>query len=67
MTFLINQYGKDKMIQLLHVFQQGSAYDAALKQVYGFDQDGLDALWRQSLGIQPTQTRAAWSFCSPAK
>jgi hypothetical protein len=49
-TFLIQQYGKDKMIQLLHVFQQGSLYDDALKQVYGFDQDGLDARWRQSLG-----------------
>jgi hypothetical protein len=50
-TFLINQYGRDKMVALLHVFQQGSTYDAALKQVYGFDQDGLDALWRQSLGL----------------
>jgi len=51
-TFLIQRYGKGKMIQLLHVFQQGSGYDDALKQVYGFDQDGLDALWRQSLGIK---------------
>jgi hypothetical protein len=30
------------MLQLLEVFHQGSDYDAALKQVYGFDQDGLD-------------------------
>lgn len=51
-TFLINEYGKDKMLQLLEVFQQGSTYDDALKQVYGFDQDGLDSLWRQSLGIK---------------
>jgi hypothetical protein len=50
-TFLIQQYGKDKMIQLLEVFHQGASYDEALKQVYGFDQDGLDSLWRQSLGI----------------
>jgi hypothetical protein len=50
-TFLIEKYGKDKMIQLLDTFHQGSGYDEALKQVYGFDQDGLDALWRQSLGI----------------
>jgi hypothetical protein len=53
-TFMINRYGKEKMVQLLHVFQQGSAYDAALEQVYGFNQDGLDALWRQSLGISAT-------------
>jgi hypothetical protein len=51
-TFLIKTYGKDKMNQLLEVFHQGSSYDAALKQVYGFDQDGLDKVWRQSLGIK---------------
>ncbi len=51
-TFLIQKYGKDKMVQLLHVFHQGSSYDEAIKQVYSFDQDSLDALWRQSLGIK---------------
>ncbi len=51
-TFLIHQYGKDKMVQLLDVFQQGSGYDEALQQVYGFDQDGLDSLWRQSIGVK---------------
>ncbi len=54
--FLINTYGKDKMNQLLNMFHQGSTYDDALKQVYGFDQDGLDALWRQSLGIKTALT-----------
>jgi hypothetical protein len=48
-TFLIRTYGKGKMIELLKVFQQGSAYNDALKQVYGFDQDGLDIIWRKSL------------------
>ena len=51
-TFMIQTYGKDKMRQLLGVFHDGSGYDDALKQVYGFDQDGLDKLWRQSLGIK---------------
>jgi len=51
-TFLIQKYGKAKMVQLLGVFRDGSGYDDALKQVYGFDQDGLDAAWRQSLGIK---------------
>jgi len=50
-TFLIQTYGEDKMDQLLNVFHEGASYDDALKQVYGFDQDGLDVLWRQSLGI----------------
>jgi hypothetical protein len=50
-TFLLQKYGEAKMDQLLNVFHQGATYDDALKQVYGFDQDGLDTLWRQSLGI----------------
>jgi len=51
-TYLIQEYGKDKMVQLLSVFKQGSGYDEALEQVYGFDQDGLDILWRQSIGVK---------------
>lgn len=51
-AFLIEEYGKDRMLELLRVFQQGSGYDEALQQVYGFDQDGLDVLWRQSLGLR---------------
>lgn len=50
-TFMINTYGKAKMRDLLSVFQQGSGYDEALAKVYGFDQDGLDKLWRKSLGL----------------
>ena len=51
-TFMIQKFGKDKMIQLLNVFKEGSGYDEALQQVYGFDQDGLDKLWRESLDIK---------------
>jgi len=51
--FLIRNYGKDKMLQLLSVFKEGSSYDGALLEVYDFDMDGLDNLWRQSLGLAP--------------
>jgi len=44
--FLISNYGQSKMLELLNTFRQGSTYDGALEQVYGFDMDGLDALWR---------------------
>jgi len=44
--FLINNYGSDKMLELLNTFRQGSSYDVALEKVHGFDMDGLDALWR---------------------
>ena len=51
--FLIHEYGKDKMLQLLRVFKEGSSYNSALLEVYGFDMDALDDLWRQSLGLEP--------------
>jgi hypothetical protein len=44
--FLITNYGRDKMLELLSTFRQGSSYDGALEKVYGFDMDGLDRLWR---------------------
>ena len=44
--FLINSYGQNKMLELLNTFKEGSGYDQALSQVYGFDMDGLDGLWR---------------------
>ncbi len=68
-TFLLQTYGKDKMDQLLNVFHQGAGYDDALKQVYGFDQDGLEALWLQSLGINialDLQQELALAAASPA-
>jgi hypothetical protein len=45
--FLITSYGQEKMFQLLNVFRQGSGYDQALEDVYDFDMDGLDGLWRE--------------------
>ncbi len=44
--YLISNYGRDKMLELLNTFREGSSYDGALKKVYGYDMDGLDALWR---------------------
>ncbi len=64
-TFLIHTYGKEKMSQLLEVFHEGSLYDDALLQVYGFDQDGLEILWQQSLEINtviPEETNIIAGF-----
>jgi len=51
--YLLDQYGRDKLLELLGVFKTGSTYDNALLEVYGFDLDGLNALWRESLGLGP--------------
>jgi len=47
--YLLDNYGQDKMLELLTIFKQGSTYDEALTEVYGFDIDGLDAYWRGTL------------------
>jgi hypothetical protein len=47
--YLLDNYGEDKMLDLLTVLKQGSTYDEALTDVYDFDIDGLDALWRATL------------------
>lgn len=48
-TYLINEYGRGKMFELLNVFEQGSGYDEALESVYGFDMDALNSLWQAEL------------------
>jgi hypothetical protein len=47
--FLLDNYGQDKMLDLLTILKQGSTYDEALAEVYGFDIDGLDVDWRATL------------------
>jgi hypothetical protein len=47
--YLLDNYGQGKMLDLLALLKQGSTYDEALTEVYGFDIDGLDALWRATL------------------
>jgi hypothetical protein len=44
--YLQKNYGAEKMQALLKVFTQGSNYDNAFKQVYGFDLDGLNTNWQ---------------------
>jgi hypothetical protein len=47
--YLLDNYGQDKMLELLTILKQGSTYDEALIEIYGFDIDGLDALWQGTL------------------
>jgi len=57
--FLISSYGQGRTLELLNTFRQGSSYDAALNKVYGFDMDGLDALWRDYVTVpaQPAEEK----------
>ncbi len=52
-AYLLKTYGNERLRLLLAAFRQGMDADAALTAVYGFDQAGLDALWRTYVGAPP--------------
>jgi hypothetical protein len=47
--YLLDNYGQDKMLDLLALLKQGNTYDETLTAVYGFDISGLDDCWRVTL------------------
>lgn len=51
--YMIQEYGRDKMLSLLITFKEGSSYDEALMKVYGFDLNGLENQWIKSLKMKP--------------
>ena len=52
-TYLINTYGEERMAQLMSQLEVTFSLDQAMLDVYGFDQDGLDAQWRSRMGLRP--------------
>lgn len=56
--YLLDDYGRDRMLNLLTLLKQGNTYDEALTQIYGFDIAGLDARWQ---GTVTAATSAALS------
>ena len=61
--FLIQYYGKDKMLRLLALLKEGNSCDEAMIEVYGFDQDGLDELWQKYINSQ-TQSQFRFQYTS---
>ncbi len=56
--YLIQTYGKDKMLSLLQGIKAGDAIDDALQTTYGFDLSGFQDEWRQSYSLAPLQEAA---------
>ncbi len=50
--FMVDKYGQPKFADLYKTFKASGDMDAALKQVYGVDQDGLYNQWRESVGLK---------------
>lgn len=64
-NYLIDTYGQESMLALLQAFQDGYRYDTALELVYGFDADGLDLAWRESLGANTDTVEIAAYEATP--
>ena len=58
--FIFEVYGNEAMAQLLEVFAVGAHQDDGLRDVLGFDVDGLEDEWRVHIGAPPREgvTRA---------
>ena len=52
-NYMVQQWGEPRLSQLFSALRQTNDIDAALLQVYGVDQHGIDTAWRQSLGLEP--------------
>jgi len=63
--FMIDTYGQPKFAEVYRVFKAGGDMDAALKQAYGVDQDGLYNQWRQSVGLKAIDFPSEASTAAP--
>ena len=63
--FMIETYGQEKMTALLTALRDAKPIDDALLEVYGFDTDGLDSAWRESVGAPPLLVAQATVMPTP--
>ena len=52
-SFMVREWGEDRISELFEVVRRSNDIDIALMQVYGLDQHGMDSAWRVSLGLEP--------------
>ena len=67
-TYMVEEFGAGRMQTLFEVFRDLGTINAAMEQVYGFDQEGLNRRWRESVGLPVSDaapTPTAPSFALP--
>ncbi|MEK7312079.1 MAG: peptidase MA family metallohydrolase, partial [Chloroflexota bacterium] len=52
-NFLIEEYGRDKMLDLLRALRDGETLDDAMHRLYGFNIEGFEDAWRAKIGAAP--------------
>lgn len=58
-SFMLDEFGRAKLHDLLAAFTEGMRQEDALMRVYGFGLDELDDRWRASLGLEPRRRSSA--------
>jgi len=53
--YMLATYGEQAMAHLFATIKAGNSTDAALREVYGLDQDSLYNEWRVSVGLAPIE------------
>jgi hypothetical protein len=55
--FLVDTHGADTFAQMIAAFNRTGQIDEAFKAVYGTDQTGIYAAWRESVGLKAEQSQ----------
>ena len=64
-NYLIEQYGKEKLIDLLTLLKSGGELNASLQSNYGFDLTGFENEWRLSLGLTGVEEERTAATATP--
>jgi hypothetical protein len=64
--FLIDEFGREKILAVFEILRDGATGDEALKAVYDFNTDGLEDAWRARIGAQPRRVTATPTITSTA-
>jgi hypothetical protein len=65
-SFLIEDFGREKILALFEKLRDGASGEEALKAVYGFDLDGLEDAWRAKIGARGRYITATPTVTSTA-
>ena len=59
--FLIEEFGREKMSELMATIDSGIPFEGAMRRIYGFDTRELDEMWRAEVGAEPLPDESAQS------
>ncbi len=64
-NYLIEKYGKDKLIGFLKSLKTGGELNESLKSNYGFDLNGFENEWRSSLNLPTVESNTIQASATP--